>query len=281
MVQYEYDAWGNHTISGSNSALGNINPFRYRSYYFDTETKLYFLQTRYYDPEVGRFINIDSIEYADPETINGLNLYAYCGNNPVMNIDPEGTWSWKGFGKIFAAVAIVVVIAAAVALTAGAATFAIATVAGVSAATTTIAMSTIAGAAFVAGYASGIGEVFNQVEEHGAEEINLNSVAVITAGDSIDGALNAASCFTGPAGTALLSVGRVCVSGLKNYYYGNSEKYEDKVITTNMLWGMVGTAAASLLMYGNTQSKAVCAPFNIGMMKFGLSIFKIFKNALN
>ncbi len=92
VVQYEYDAWGNHTISGSNSALGNINPFRYRSYYFDTETKLYFLQTRYYDPEVGRFINIDSIEYADPETINGLNLYAYCGNNPVMFTDPNGTF---------------------------------------------------------------------------------------------------------------------------------------------------------------------------------------------
>ena len=90
VVQYEYDAWGNHTLSGSNLELGKINPFRYRSYYFDTETKLYFLQTRYYDPEVGRFINIDSIEYADPETINGLNLYAYCLNNPVKFIDPTG-----------------------------------------------------------------------------------------------------------------------------------------------------------------------------------------------
>ncbi|MDE6850227.1 MAG: RHS repeat-associated core domain-containing protein [Clostridia bacterium] len=58
--------------------------------YYDTETGLYYLQTRYYDPELGRFISQDSIEYADPETINGLNLYAYCDNNPVMNVDPTG-----------------------------------------------------------------------------------------------------------------------------------------------------------------------------------------------
>ncbi len=67
-----------------------LNPFRYRGYYYDTETELYYLQTRYYDPELGRFISQDSLEYADPETINGLNLYAYCGNNPVMNVDPSG-----------------------------------------------------------------------------------------------------------------------------------------------------------------------------------------------
>ena len=54
------------------------------------ETGLYFLQTRYYDPETGRFITIDDISYLAPDTINGLNLYAYCNNNPVMNVDPEG-----------------------------------------------------------------------------------------------------------------------------------------------------------------------------------------------
>ncbi len=70
----------------SSSHIGNKNPFRYRGYYYDTETKLYYLQTRYYDPAIGRFISRDSIEYADPETINGLNLYAYCGNNPVSDI---------------------------------------------------------------------------------------------------------------------------------------------------------------------------------------------------
>ena len=68
-----------------------------RGYYYDTETKLYYLKSRYYDPEVGRFISVDGIEYLDPETINGLNLYAYCGNNPVMNVDSNGTSWWTDF----------------------------------------------------------------------------------------------------------------------------------------------------------------------------------------
>lgn len=93
VVEYTYDAWGNHIIDTLDSAydeLSQLNPFRYRGYYYDTETGLYFLKTRYYDPEVGRFITIDDLSYLDPDTINGLNLYAYCGNNPVMNVDPSG-----------------------------------------------------------------------------------------------------------------------------------------------------------------------------------------------
>ena len=53
---------------------------------------MYYLQTRYYDPETGRFINLDQIEYIAPEQLNGLNLYAYCSNNPVMGYDPDGTF---------------------------------------------------------------------------------------------------------------------------------------------------------------------------------------------
>ena len=95
VVKYVYDAWGNNIALNANggeitSGIGILNPFRYRGYYYDTETELYYLQTRYYDPELGRFISQDSLDYADPETINGLNLYAYCGNNPVMNVDPTG-----------------------------------------------------------------------------------------------------------------------------------------------------------------------------------------------
>ena len=119
MVYYEYDAWGNHAVidvNGNNvtSGIGALNPFRYRGYYYDTETELYYLQTRYYDPTIGRFISQDSIEYADPQSINGLNLYAYCGNNPVMNVDPTGNawWHWVlGAIIIVAAVALSVVTA--------------------------------------------------------------------------------------------------------------------------------------------------------------------------
>ncbi|MCI9032200.1 MAG: RHS repeat-associated core domain-containing protein [Clostridia bacterium] len=98
VARYEYDAWGNcrvfnpdGTENTSSTFAGNINPIRYRSYYYDTDLGLYYLQTRYYDSATGRFINLDAIEYLAPETLNGLNLYAYCLNNPVMNIDPNGT----------------------------------------------------------------------------------------------------------------------------------------------------------------------------------------------
>ena len=97
VVKYVYNAWGEHKVlnpdgteNTSASFIGNINPFRYRGYYYDSALKLYYLVTRYYDPVVGRFISQDALDYADPDTINGLNLYAYCGNNPVMNVDPTG-----------------------------------------------------------------------------------------------------------------------------------------------------------------------------------------------
>ena len=122
MVEYKYDSWGNHAVLGTDgndisdaNHIGILNPFRYRGYFYDVETGLYYLQTRYYDPETGRFITIDGIEYLDPETINGLNLYAYCGNNPVMYTDPNGTakwWEWLlGIVIIIGAVALSVVTA--------------------------------------------------------------------------------------------------------------------------------------------------------------------------
>ena len=113
VVKYKYDAWGNCKVLNAsgveitdNTHIGVLNPFRYRSYYFDTETGFYFLKTRYYDPEIGRFMTIDDISYLDPESINGLNLYEYCGNNPVMNIDP--------IGKAFLSALIVSIIIGAV-----------------------------------------------------------------------------------------------------------------------------------------------------------------------
>ena len=105
--KYNYDAWGNHRIGNArneliyDSATGVIatgyenhiailNPIRYRGYYYDTETGLYYLQSRYYDATLCRFLNRDNVNYLEPESIHGLNLYAYCNNNPVMFADPSG-----------------------------------------------------------------------------------------------------------------------------------------------------------------------------------------------
>ena len=84
---YDYDAWGKCTIKINISNMANINPFRYRGYYCDKETGLYYLNARYYDPEIGRFISPDSIDYIAPNNINGLNLYIYCLNNPIRYVD--------------------------------------------------------------------------------------------------------------------------------------------------------------------------------------------------
>ena len=93
-AEYSYDAWGKCTIKSNVSNIAAINPFRYRSYYFDSEIGLYYLNARYYDPEIGRFISPDSTEYINAEDINGLNFYAYCLNNPVISADPSGRLSF-------------------------------------------------------------------------------------------------------------------------------------------------------------------------------------------
>ena len=91
-AEYSYDAWGKCTIKSNVSNIAAINPFRYRGYYHDDETGLYYLTARYYDPEIGRFISPDSIGYLELEDINGLNIYSYCSNNPIVNMDPSGTF---------------------------------------------------------------------------------------------------------------------------------------------------------------------------------------------
>lgn len=88
LASYSYDAWGKaYKSSGS---MRNINPLRFRGYYYDTETGFYYLQSRYYDPVVSRFINADS--YASTgQGFLGYNMFAYCGNNPVSRVDASGS----------------------------------------------------------------------------------------------------------------------------------------------------------------------------------------------
>ncbi len=97
-ANYTYDAWGKLlSITDANgntitSGIGVINPIRYRGYYYDTETGFYYVSSRYYDPEVGRFISPDTTDVltATPDQLTDKNLYAYCDNNPVMRVDKDG-----------------------------------------------------------------------------------------------------------------------------------------------------------------------------------------------
>ena len=86
VAQYTYDAWGNVSSSGR---LAEINPLRYRGYYYDSETGFYYLQSRYYDPANRRFINADSYQSTGQGFI-GTNMFAYCNNSPILFVDHDG-----------------------------------------------------------------------------------------------------------------------------------------------------------------------------------------------
>ena len=100
VANYYYDSWGK--LLGITDANGNaitafnsvavLNPIRYRGYFYDTETGFYYLNSRYYDPQIGRFINADSVISGASGSLQGYNLFEYCNNNPVNKIDSTGDW---------------------------------------------------------------------------------------------------------------------------------------------------------------------------------------------
>ena len=125
LVSYIYDAWGNcsTTYYGAGGTTGAAyNPFRYRGYYYDTETGLYYVSSRYYDPEIGRFINADDIDYlgADGSPLS-YNLFAYCMNNPVNRFDVNGNWSMPNWLKVTVGAVAIAGLAVATVCTGGAA----------------------------------------------------------------------------------------------------------------------------------------------------------------
>ena len=100
IVEYKYDAWGNATVEGTQaSTIGVINPFRYRGYYFDNEIDLYYIQSRYYNAEWSRFLNVDSYITTGQGLIS-FNMFAYCLNEPVDRIDINGALSQACYGMM-------------------------------------------------------------------------------------------------------------------------------------------------------------------------------------
>ena len=102
LVSYTYDAWGNPTSTtySNNGASTAViyNPFRYRGYYYDSELGFYYLNSRYYNPSTGRFINADEYINANKDII-GYNMFAYCSNNPIMYVDLSGNGKVRNWLK--------------------------------------------------------------------------------------------------------------------------------------------------------------------------------------
>lgn len=110
VAEYTYDPWGKllSVTDTSGTDIGALNPLRYRGYYYDTETGFYFLQSRYYDPTVGRFINADDMLGGNGD-IQSYNLFAYCSNDPINHSDPSGTVVDLVFEAGVVAIVIIVV----------------------------------------------------------------------------------------------------------------------------------------------------------------------------
>ena len=187
LATYIYDAWGNVTetveLVPGGTEIANLNPLRYRGYYFDTETGLYYVSSRYYDSEIGRWINADN-QLSTGSDLTGMNLFAYCGNNPVNRIDPTGEawWHWA------LGAAVVAVAAVATVVTCGgfaAAATAVSLVSsGVAAATTasTVAAGAFIGSATVYGMAVlSAASTSNSVQEF-SDQGNWGTVAATAAG---------------------------------------------------------------------------------------------------
>ena len=168
---YTYDEWGTPRIIGSASyvALAEINPIRYRGYYYDNETGYYYLQSRYYDPSICRFINSDTYDYVDNTSQLGFNLFAYCGNNPIDFSDHNGhDFTWETIFKFLKVIFILDDVS--------------------------ITMEKVFGFNFTKGFFSFIGDIFDLLPSVGEVFVNVVLVIADAAGEILKYAKN--SIFT-------------------------------------------------------------------------------------
>ena len=224
--EYVYDAWGNCTIEAAgadNIEIMEINPFRYRGYYWDKELNLYYLQTRYYDPETGRFINADGIEYAleQLQQLNGLNLYAYCFNNPIMGVDEDGTIP-KWLAWALTGLAVVAAVAVSIA---------------------TVGIGVAVGATVI-GFSVGFtSSVVGQYHANGKDWLKVNFK--MAAYDGMIGAVNGAIATTGIGLIGSVTLGAVS-GGLSSI--GSDILFNDGEIQwDNFGWSVLGGAVSGLI----------------------------------
>ena len=193
-----------------------------------------------------------------------------------MNVDPTGTLSWKGFFKLLAAIAIVVVATAVVAITAGAAAVAIAGAVGVTAAMASTIGTTVALTAAVAGIVVGSCEIANQSLEKGIENINLTSILVSTVGGACDGAMIAGSMFAGPVGKLGLGITRVGLSAVTSASYGVSEGLSKDEINRNILLNVLATTIFCFMPSTLSYSQVLFKPLITGLIKGGFNLGKLY-----
>ena len=272
VVEYRSSSYGEVENIHDNSEIeiSAKDHLRYKGYIYDEETKLYYLKTRYYDSEIGRFISPDSIDYQSPESINGLNLYAYCGNDPVNYSDGFGHMpEWvQDTLKVLGAVAIVVGVTALTVVTAGVAAYAL----GASAAM----IGTITTGAAVGGLVAGGLEIGAQIYENGIDGMNLGAIAIESFAGSAYGAISGVASSTTSAALRLGMRGaRVALGGLSAALHGinNGDSFSTIMLNVGVSIGigfLIQGAFVGLDAYTGKLSSTILQNYALdGALNFG------------
>ena len=242
IVTYVYDAWGNVTTkitSGTSSKdrnIANINPFRYRGYYYDTETGFYYVSSRYYDPEIGRWINADNRISGVGGDVLGYNMFAYCMNNPVNMSDPSGGWP-KWLETAVKVASVVVAVTAVVVM--------VTTVSAVSAGTA--APGALLGASVF------LGAALSGINGGVANEAKGNSYINGYLGGATGGAIQAA-CSKTPAGTIVgggagVTVGTAVTDVMNNLDPDSANSTAKEIASNAIISGGKALVTSSLTAY--------------------------------
>ncbi len=229
MVQYDQTAYGKVTVLKDTVGIANINPFRYKGYYYDQESGMYYCHTRYYVPEWGRWLNADSIQYVQFADSRNVCLFAFCNNDPVLGYDPDGTLNWGAVGKIFLSVVIVATLAVAAVMTAGTAVGVI-----------------MAGAAIGAGLGLATG-VANGIVEGAETGDYLGAIADNALSGTIMGGLSGALAASG-YGVGIQVLGNMAICG--GEYLISSLAYEETPTLIGFI-SSLGTGVVAGLAGGN------------------------------
>ena len=244
---YAYDAYGKCYVKYKNNSseeektILNANPFRYRGYYYDNETGLYYLNARYYDPSIGRFISPDVLTILDETKgqINGLNLYMYCNNNPIMYIDPSGNlpqWAMWLIGGIILASSIILTIATG----------------GAAAGTILATIHTIAAGSMLGGITSAaIGTIAGGLTyDNGIVSWSWDGAAEGFMWGAITGAVSgAAGAALSNIGSSLVAYGKIgkiayaSIQGLINSGISGGLSALQGLVTGGFTWDSVGVSA--------------------------------------
>ncbi len=269
--KYSYTAFGECAIELDTNGIASLNPIRYRGYYFDGETNLYYLKSRYYDAEIGRFITIDDTSYLDPDTINGLNLYAYCGNNPVMRVDPDGNawWHWLIGIAMVAATTLLMVVTA-----------------GTAAAVLGIGAGIAQGMMIGTGIATATAGVVNLITQasNGVVEFDLGSLM----GDMIINGLFGMA--TGGLGAAISALSPIATSGIKTLVHMGLQAGANAVLSSAAYIIQSAVSGNDMTLYGFSSSIIsgfisgalyFISPLKTFVLSCGLTISSFFEDFLD